>query len=139
MTGYHRRRSAINLLGGGVFLSALILAFSSPVLAVTGQELLQQCEALVRGAVVAGESVTLPKGQKAAECWFYMGAIQDLTATVEVEGGPSVIGSCVPSATTRLEIVRAFVRYARAHREDLHLRATATLIPALSSAYACRE
>src|SRR4051794_41385689 len=113
MTGYHRRRSAIHLLGGGVFVSALILAFSSPASALTGQELLQQCEALVRGAIVAGESVTLPKGQPAAECWFYMGAIQDLTATVEEEGGPSVIGSCVPSKATRMDIVQAFVWYAR--------------------------
>ena len=93
----------------------------------------------MRRAVVKGDAVTLPKGQPAAECWFYMGAIQDLTATVETEGGPSLIGSCVPSQTTRLEIVRAFVKYARAHRDDLKLRATATLIPALSDAYACRN
>jgi hypothetical protein len=137
MTKNHRRRSALNLFGGGVLLSAA--AFASPALAVTGQELLQQCEALVRGAVVAGDSVTLPKGQNAAACWFYMGAIQDLTATVEVEGGPSVIGSCVPAATTRMEIVRAFVKYARTHRDDLKLRASATVIPALSVAYACRN
>jgi hypothetical protein len=137
MTRHHRRRSVLNLLGGGVFLSAAI--FASPAPAVTGQELLQQCEALVRGAVVAGESVTLPKGQSAAACWFYMGAVQDLTATVETEGGPSLIGSCVPSQTTRLDIVRAFVKYARAHRDDLRLRATVTLIPALSDAYACRD
>lgn len=139
MTGHHRRRSALNLLGGGVLLSAAILAFAPPALAVTGRELLQQCEALVRGAMVVGESVTLPKGQGPAACWFYMGAIQDFTATVEVEGGPSVIGSCVPAATTRMDIVRAFVRYARAHRAELHLRATVTLIPALSSAYACKD
>jgi hypothetical protein len=137
MTRHHRRRSALNLLGGGVFLSTA--TFAAPASAVTGQELLQQCEALVRGAVVAGESVTLPKGQSAAACWFYMGAVQDLTATVETEGGPSLIGSCVPSQTTRLDIVRAFVRYARSHRDDLKLRATATLIPALSDAYACRD
>ena len=112
---------------------------SPPASAVTGQELLQQCEVLVRGAVVKGDSVTLPKGQPAAECWFYMGAIQDLTATVEEEGAPSIIGSCVPSATTRMEIVQAFVRYAHAHRDALRLRATVTLIAALSEAYACKD
>ena len=137
MTGNHHRRSAIDLFGGGVFLSAAI--FVSPAFAVTGQELLQQCEVVVRGARVAAETVTLPKGQAAAECWVYMGAIQDLTATVEVEGGPSVIGSCVPAATTRLEIVRAFVKYARTHRDELRLRATATLIRALRDIYACKD
>jgi Ssp1 endopeptidase immunity protein Rap1a len=108
-----------------------------PAQAITGQELLQQCEALERGAVVSGEAIQLPKGQDAASCWFYMGAVQDLAATVEEEGGPSVIGSCVPPETTRIELVRAFIKYARAHRADLNLRATALVIPALSAAFPC--
>src|SRR5829696_2972601 len=105
--------------------------------AVTGQELLRQCDALERGALVSGDTVRLPKGQDAATCWIYMGAVQDLTATVEEEGSPSLIGSCVPPETTRMELVRAFTRYARAHRADLDLRATALIIPALSQAFPC--
>src|SRR4051794_7384891 len=115
------------------------LAVTSPAQAVTGQELLRQCEALERGAVVSGETVRLPKGQDAIACWVYMGAVQDFAATVEDEGGPSVIGSCVPSETTRIDLVRAFTKYARAHRRDLDLRATALVIPALSAAFPCRE
>ena len=115
------------------------LAVASSAQAVAGQELLRQCEALERGAVVSGETVRLPKGQDAAACWFYMGAVQDVAATVEDEGGPSVIGSCVPPETTRIDLVRAFTKYARAHRADLDLRATALVIPALSAAFPCRE
>ena len=115
------------------------LAVTSSAQAVTGEELLRQCEALERGAVVSGETVRLPKGQDAAACWFYMGAVQDVAATVEDEGGPSVIGSCVPPETTRIDLVRAFTKYARAHRADLDLRATALVIPALSAAFPCRE
>src|SRR3954467_8950771 len=96
-------------------LAALIV--SSPAQAVTGQDLLRQCDALERGAVVSGEVVRLPKGQDAAACWVYMGAVQDFAATVEEEGGPSLIA-------TRIELVRAFNQYARAHRADLDLRAT---------------
>src|SRR3954449_4247005 len=113
------------------------LALTSSAQAVTGQELLRQCEALERGAVVSGETVRLPKGQDAAAFWFYMGAVQDFAATVEDEGGPSVIGSCVPPETTRIDLVRAFTKYARAHRADLDLRATALVIPALSNAFPC--
>ena len=109
----------------------------SPAQAITGQELLRQCEALERGALVSGETVRLPKSQDAATCWIYMGAVQDFTATVEEEGGPSLIGSCVPAETTRMELVRAFTKYARVHRADLDLRATALIIPALSSAFPC--
>ena len=80
------------------------LTVTSPALAITGRELLRQCEALERGAVVAGGTVRLPKSQDAAACWVYMGAVQDFAATVEEEGGPSVIGSCVPPETTRIDI-----------------------------------
>src|SRR5262245_32151274 len=119
-------------------LSALaLLLLCSPAAAETGRQLLRQCEAVVRGAVVKGNKVTLPRGRAAISCWFYMTAIQDLTATVEREGGPSVIGACVPPETTRLDIIRAFVTYARAHPAELRLRATATIIPALSEAFPC--
>jgi len=118
--------------------AAIVTAASvSPAQAVTGQELLRQCEALERGALVSGETVQLPKSQDAATCWVYMGAVQDLTATVEEEGGPSLIGSCVPPETTRMQLVRAFTTYARAHRADHDLRATALVIPALSQAFPC--
>ena len=115
------------------------LIVSSPAQAITGQDLLRQCDALERGAVVSGEVVRLPKGQDAAACWVYMGAVQDFAATVEEEGGPSVIGSCVPSEATRIDLVRAFTKYARAHRRDLDLRATALVIPALSEAFSCPQ
>ena len=120
----------------GTIAARLVIA---PAQAVTGQELLRQCEALERGAVVSSETVRLPKGQDAAACWFYMGAVQDIAATVEEEGGPSLIGSCVPPEATRMELVRAFTRYARAHRADLDLRATALFIPALSATFACQQ
>src|SRR5690242_17750128 len=122
----------------GWAISVLVaLTLLSPAQAITGQELLRQCEALERGALVSGETVRLPKSQDAATCWIYMGAVQDFTATVEEEGGPSLIGSCVPAETTRMELVQAFTKYARAHRADLDLRATALIIPALSSAFPC--
>ena len=115
------------------------IAVVSPARAVTGQDLLRQCEALERGARASGETVQLPKGQDAASCWFYMAAVQDFAATVEQEGGPSLIGSCIPTETTRLQLIRAFTTYARVHRDDLDLRATALLIPALIRAFPCPD
>ena len=120
-------------------IAGAVLALVSPARAVTGQQLLDQCSALERGAVTSGETVRLPQGQDAASCWVYMAAIQDLSATVEKEGGPSLIGSCVPPDVTRLQIVRTFTRYARARRDELSLRATALVIPALIGAFPCPE
>lgn len=123
----------------GWVLGAALWALLTPAQAVEGKQLLRQCEALERGAVVAGESIRLPKGADAAECWVYMAAIQDIAATVEREGGPSLLGSCTPPDATRLQLIQAFTRYARAHREDLDLRATALLVPALSEAFPCPD
>jgi hypothetical protein len=124
-------------------VGALALAgcagMASSARAVTGQQLLRQCEALERGAVASGDTVRLPKSQDAVACWFYMGAVQDVSATVEREGGPSLLGSCVGPDVTRLELVRTFTRYARANPRDLDLRATALLIPALSARYPCPD
>jgi hypothetical protein len=119
-------------------VSALTLLLSlSPAAATSGAELLRQCQPLMQGATMSGKKVTLPRGSDAAACWFYMGAIQDLLATVESEGGPSVLGACVPAATTRMEIVAAFVKYARSQRADLPMRATVIIIPALNNAFPC--
>jgi Rap1a immunity proteins len=118
---------------------AAVAVTASPVQALTGRQLLRQCEALERGAVVSGETVRLPKGQDAASCWVYMAAVQDFAATVETEGGPSLIGSCVPPEATRLQLVQAFTRYARAHVDDLDVRATALIVPALTRAFPCQD
>ena len=120
-----------------IAFAAAALGFAAPALAIDGKQLLRKCEALERGAIISGDSVRLPNSADAAECWFYMGAVQDFSATVEKEGGPSIIGSCLRPNTTRIEIVRAFTKYARANRADLDLRATALIIPALIKSFPC--
>jgi hypothetical protein len=119
-------------------LAAVLPLLGTPAHAISGKELLRQCEALERGAVLKGQSVTIPAGRDPGECWAYMAAVQDFAGTVEQEGGPSILGSCVPAETTRLDIIRAFTKYARTHRSELDVRATAIIIQALSQAYACR-
>jgi Rap1a immunity proteins len=122
-----------------IWAAGAVAVTASPVQALTGRQLLRQCEALERGAVVSGETVRLPKGQDAASCWVYMAAVQDFAATVETEDGPSLIGSCVPAEATRLQLVQAFTRYARAHGDDLDVRTTALIVPALARAFPCQD
>ena len=121
----------------GYAAATLTFALAPPAAALDGEELLRKCEALERGALIKGETVRLPKSADAVECWYYMAAVQDIAATVETEGGPSLIGSCVKPNATRMDIVRAFTKYARSHKDDLDLRATALVIPALIEAFPC--
>src|SRR3954465_5988820 len=69
------------------------------------------CVWYIRHATEAGGSARMVEGRERALIWA--------------------------AGTTRLELVRAFTRYARAHRADLDLRATALVIPALSNAFPC--
>ena len=83
-------------------VAAVLPLLGTPAHAITGKELLRQCEALEKGAVLKGQSVTIPAGRDPGECWAYMSAVQDFAGTVEQEGGPSILGSCVPAETTVL-------------------------------------
>lgn len=120
-----------------VLTMAALAALTMPAAATSGADLLRQCESLDRGAVVRGRLVRLPEKSEAAQCWFYMAAVQDFAATVEEESGPSLIGACPPADATRLDLIRSYLRYARAHRDELGLRASALLVRALSEAYPC--
>lgn len=122
-------------LRAAAILAAVMLG--TPARAISGQQLLRQCEALDRGVVQKGGAVAIPGSRDAVECWAYMAAVQDFAGTVEQEGGPSILGSCPSSDTTRLDFVRAFLRYGRGHPADLDLKASVAVILALQSVYPC--
>jgi hypothetical protein len=119
------------------FAAAVLPLLDSPAHAVSAKELLRQCEALEKGAVVRGQTVQLPAGREAAECWYYMAAVQDFAATIQQEGGPSILGSCASPEVTRLDLIRSFTKYARDHRSELDVRASAIVIQALADSYRC--
>ena len=95
--------------------AAMIAALVSPAQALTGKQLFRQCEALERDAVAKGGDVILPEGRDAAECWAYMAAVQDFAATVETEGGPSLIGGGRAPATPPRRTPRAVKQNDRSH------------------------
>jgi Rap1a immunity proteins len=47
------------------------------------------------------------------------------------------MGACPPEQTTTLELIRSFVRYARAHRSQLLVNAVVAVFRALREAYPC--
>jgi hypothetical protein len=69
-------------------------------------------------------------------CWYYMSAIQNISAIVD-QNGEHLVGVCAPPATTLMQYVQTFVRYARKKRERLDSNAAALAITGLSEAYPC--
>jgi hypothetical protein len=70
------------------------------------------------------------KPQSAGTTWHF-------AATIQQEGGPSILGSCASPEVTRLDLIRSFTKYARDHRSELDVRASAIVIQALADSYRC--
>jgi hypothetical protein len=66
-----------------------------------------------------------------------MQAIQDLSVLAD-ENGHRIMGACPPEQTTTLQLIRSFVRYARAHRSELPTNAVVAVFRPLRRAYPCR-
>ena len=103
-----------------------------------GDELAAYCQSLERGAKGAGGHVYIPSTREALTCWGYMQAMQDLWVLAD-ENGHRIMGACPPEETTTLQLVRSFVRYARAHHRELPGNAVVAVFRALREAYPCRH
>jgi hypothetical protein len=100
-------------------------------------ELAAYCQGLERGAKGVGRHIYIPSTREALTCWGYMQAMQDLSVLAD-ENGHRIMGACPPEQTTTLQLIRSFVRYARAHRSELPDNAVVAVFRALRGAYPCR-
>jgi Rap1a immunity proteins len=113
------------------------LAFAWSATAVeNAHELAGYCRSLERGAKSAGRHIYIPATQEALTCWGYMQGMQDLSVLADEEGH-RIMGACPPEQTTTLQLIRSFVRYARAHRSELVGNAVVAVFRALREAYPC--
>jgi Rap1a immunity proteins len=102
-----------------------------------GDELAAYCQSLESGTKGAGRHIYIPSTREALTCWGYMQAMQDLSVLAD-ENGHRIMGACPPEETTTLQVIRSFVRYARAHRSELPGNAVVAVFRALRETYPCR-
>jgi len=103
--------------------------------AATPTAILQSCEAVLQGTRGSeGRNVDIPAA--GLPCWYYMSAVQNMSVIVD-ENGEHVLGVCAPSATTLMQYVESFVRYARKSRQRPDGNPAALAIAGLSEAYPC--
>jgi hypothetical protein len=120
--------------------AALALAgFSERARAIeSARELVDACQEVERGREGTGKDILIPNTPEALLCWGYMQAMQDLSVLVD-QHGLRIIGSCPPEDTTTLQVVHAFVSYARTHAAELDGNAAAMMIKALQASFPCRK
>jgi Rap1a immunity proteins len=100
------------------------------------RELAGGCQELLAGKRGSGDEIRIPRTKPALECWGYMQAVQDFAAFAD-ENGRRILGVCPPDRATLLDLVQAFVRYARTQGKNLPDNAALAVTKALQSAYPC--
>jgi len=102
----------------------------------SARELVESCQELEKDREGAGKDILIPNSKEALVCWGYMQAMQDLSVLVD-QHGRRVIGSCPPEEATSLQLIHAFLAYARAHASELEGNAAAAVIKALQESFPC--
>lgn len=102
-------------------LVVVAAAFSSVyAFAESAEELYSACKPIAE-AKVAGEQIEFPITYETGECWGAFSALQRLSAYVNPSSGLPWLGKlCVPSESTRSELIAVFVDYVQHHPERRH-------------------
>ena len=101
----------------------------------SARELVGDCRSLLQAKTGAGEQIRIPFTKKALVCWGYMQAMQDLSVLAD-EDGRRIMGACPSQRTTLLELIQAFLSYARSHK--LPDNAALAVTRALQEAFPCK-
>jgi hypothetical protein len=118
-------------------LALTLFVLSAPAHSENGDELLQACESLERGARISGDQVQLPPRPDVHICWGYMSAVQDFSILRDPETKKTLFRSCPGPNTTLIQFIRIFTNYARTHPQQLHDKASLLVYQAMQSAFPC--
>ena len=122
------------LMAIAAFLASVGLGTSAQ--AQTARELLHVCELLQSGMHAQGTQVFIPPGSDVAQCWGFIGAVQQYSILVDQDGKTFLHARPKPD-TTRTQVLRIFIEYARSHLEKLGLPAAAVAVNAMADAFPC--
>src|SRR6266700_2187863 len=101
----------------------------------SARELVGDCRSLLQAKTGAGEQIRIPFTKKALVCWGCIQAMQDLSV-LAAEDGSRIMGACPSQRTTLLELIQAFLSYARSH--ELPDNAALAVTRALQEAFPCK-
>jgi hypothetical protein len=101
--------------------------------AETALEMSSNCRSVGNASISQGK-VFFPISMTTGLCWGAFAAIQDLVAK-QWHNGSMVLGFCVPPLTTRIDLVKVFLKYSDDHPELGHEEFTDVVTSALYQAY----
>ena len=103
--------------------------------ALSADELVESCNAVEQSAQSApGDTVDIsPEG---LPCWYYMSAVQNMSALVDSKN-ERLLALCPPAESTTLDFVRIFLRSAERKNETDVNNPAVLVLHALTKAYPC--
>jgi hypothetical protein len=125
----------MKVLIAAILSVATLSVMNGSAAAVTPAQLQQSCQSVLRAAGPT-DKTTIEIPVAGLTCWYYMSAVQNLSAVVDQDGQP-LLGICAPEGTTLIQYVRIFARYAQHHPEKDTDNAAPLVLRALLEAFPC--
>ena len=125
-----RKRFAVGVLGTMAFLTVRVDA-----VALSPEDLLLSCQAITAQSPRSAQRM-LDIPAEGLPCWYYMEAVQNMTALSD-KRGERFLGICPPPDSTVLDFVRIFVQRARPEDVGSHRNAAAFVLLRLAQAFPC--
>jgi Rap1a immunity proteins len=128
--------------------SGMLVGLSAPALALTGNELLAECEQLERAWVIQGKDVQIRTGGgidhiAVGRCWGYLQAYFEiayihLVNSEDPNAAPTrPLNACPPNGVSLTQFIRMFLQKARNNPAQLHQPAFFTLANLLTENFPC--
>jgi hypothetical protein len=130
-----RRSGAMKVLVATILTVAALSVMNGSAAAITPSQLQRSCQSVLRAAG-ATDNATIDIPVAGLACWYYMSAVQNMSAVVDQDGQP-LLGICAPEGTTLIQYVRIFARYAQHHPEKDSDNAAPLVLHALIDAFPC--
>jgi hypothetical protein len=123
---------------GALAIFALLLLCGSGR-AETSRQVQTSCKQLAKASDVADAKLTIARNFDNGFCWGAFAALQGLSASRLPDANKSILGFCAPPESTRIDFVRIFMRYAKAHPQETDTPFAHVALEALANAFPCSD
>src|SRR3954451_18332420 len=123
---------------GALAILALLLLCGSGR-AESSLEVQSSCRQLAKASDAADAKLTIARNFDNGFCWGAFAALQGLSASRWPDSDKSILGFCAPPESTRIDFIRIFMRYAKAHPQEDDAPFAQVALEALANAFPCSE
>lgn len=102
-------------------------------------EVQTSCRQLAKASGAADAKLTIARNFDNGFCWGAFAALQGLSASRWPDSDKPILGFCAPPESTRIDFIRIFMRYTKAHPEETNTPFAQVALEALASAFPCSE